>query len=300
MLALPFLLPQSLGNVTRMQQEEGYVYSPLVLAVAILWLTSEKERRGWRYLSLFSASLVAVYLGKSSLILAVAVLAALYIWRTARMRVALVIVLSAGLVVGAWGCRSLYASGRFTLGTSLDGLNLHKGNNERFLGDYPPPSEGGSIDHYDSELLSPEPCRDEWDCNDFHRAAALSFLRQHPSETATGWWRKFYVLTLSTKTYGSDLNTAKLSHIREIFTIAMAISRVLFWAAVVSALWLLGNKGRQARFLGVSFILIALALIAPYLVGFALTRHFSLLIFLAAELLGAALAHCDPTCVAAG
>ena len=71
------------------------------------------------------------------------------------------------------------------MGTSFDGINLHKGNNAGFLEHYPP-AHGDSMDWYDFELNRGLYFGDEWSFNDYHRRAALDYLRTHPRETLEG------------------------------------------------------------------------------------------------------------------
>ena len=82
------------------------------------------------------------------------------------------------------------------MGTSLDGLNLHKGNNAGFLEHYPPPY-GQSIDWYDLELSHGLHFNDEWSFSDYHWQAALDYMRTHPRETLHGDLRKLSALLLA-------------------------------------------------------------------------------------------------------
>ena len=112
----------------------------------------------------------------------------------------LVVVLVAVAPLG-WALHQHHASGRYSVGTSFDGINLHKGNNPQFLKHYPPP-HGDSMDRYDLELNRGIHFADEWSFNDYHQRAALDYLRAHPRETVQGDWRKLNVLFFSIEKHG--------------------------------------------------------------------------------------------------
>ena len=75
-----------------------------------------------------------------------------------------------GLVMLApvgWALHQHHASGRYSVGTSLDGINLHKANHAEFLQLYPP-AKGGTLDEHDKDLNAGMRFGDEWSFNDYH------------------------------------------------------------------------------------------------------------------------------------
>ncbi len=290
LLLVPFVLPQWLGNTIRMQQEEGFTYSLLALGFAILLFCSPEDRAKPLWLTLFCSCLAATYLSKSSMILVVAFLAVAYIYKLKSKLVVACVLLTLVIVPMAWGSYARLESGRFTVGTSYDGLNLHKGNNERFLEHYPPTAvlssqgivqvnEGGSLDPFDSELNPPVPCKGEWDCDLFHKQAGLSYIESHPLNTAIAAERKFDIFALSLKTYGSEISSKHVPHLREIFWVGLLLSRLLFWSAVATAIYCVARGSSRLRALSLLYLGTVLTVMAPYIIGFALTRHFSILLY---------------------
>jgi len=284
LLLAPFAIPASLADVANMLVEEGYSYSFLTLAAALLFFGqwNPPAPKAWAHALLFAIALDGLYLSKSAMLPAVIVLAAgfLLLQRRASPRL-LVIALVAAAPLG-WAVYQHHASGRYTIGTSLDGINLHKGNNAEFLANYPP-LPGDSLDHLDPALNHGLHFTDEWSFNNYHRQAALNYLRTHPRETLQGDARKLFVLFFSVQKYGS---TATHGAARWIEEIGMAVFRLMLWAAIgcsVSVLLRPANKASPAlRVCSGIFLALVAACAAPYLAGFAYTRHISILIYPAA------------------
>jgi hypothetical protein len=179
------------------------------------------------------------------------------------------------------------------VGTSFDGINLHKGNNAGFLEHYPPP-HGDSIDWYDFELNRGLHFGDEWSFNDYHRSAALDHLRTHPRQTLAGDWRKVNVLFFSVEKYGG---TASHGVMRMIENAGMVAFRLMLWTAMVSAIYLVfrarGVERRSLRVASGVFLAVVAACVLPYVAGFAYTRHVSVLIYPAALFLCRVLCEAD-------
>jgi hypothetical protein len=276
----PFAIPAFLADVANILVEEGYTYSFLAAAVALLFFgrTNTKPNH-WGRALLFALALAGLYLSKSSMLPAVIVLTAGFFllnrFTGPRLLVAL-LVLAAPL---GWAIHQHHASGRYSVSTSFDGINLHKGNNADFLAHYPPPL-GESLDRYDADLNRGMHFSDEWSFNDYHHQAALDFLRTHPQETLQGSARKFYVLFFSLEKYGS---TATHGVTRALETAGMALFRLLLWTAIGSAICaLVLAKQRFLRVESGIFLALVAACALPYLAGFASTRHSSVLIYPAA------------------
>jgi hypothetical protein len=290
LLVLPFFIPLWLGNTIRMQQEEGYSYSFLALLIAILYFSSHVEDAKLYWTGVFCVCLACLYLAKSSMLLAVCFLALCQLFKMPTKTSRIMVLLTVVLVPMGWGAYTKHASGRFTLGTSLDGLNLYKGNNDKFLERYPPAEEGQSLDPYDKELTPAFFCKDEWDCDSYHQRAAIAYVRHHPWETVVGAWRKFDVFALSLKTYGSEVPGKRA---RIVFRLGLFVARVLLWSGIITSILLCFSTTGQMRWMSVIFLGTTLAIMTPYIVGFALTRHFSILLYPAALLLAGAVIESD-------
>ena len=168
------------------------------------------------------------------------------------------------------------------MGTSLDGINLHKGNNAGFLEHYPSP-HGDSMDWYDFELNRGLHFGDEWSFNDYHERAALDYLRSHPRETLEGDVRKVNVLFFAIEKVGS---TASHGARKLVEDAGMVVFRLMLWAAILLAIYLVfrarGIGRRPLRMAAGVFLAVVAACSLPFLVGFAYTRHVSVLIYPAA------------------
>ncbi len=318
LLLIPFLLPPFLADVLNLQVEEGYSYSLCALAAALLFFGRSALRTvaheshflnpstgnaakdkvsasrstvsaggGFLFALLFALDLDALYLAKSSMILVVAVLtlAAVSMQRRLALRLLLLTLVAAAPI--GWAVHQHQASGRYSLGTSLDGINLHKANVGSFLSHYPPP-RGASLDQYDEDLNRGLTFGDEWSFNDYHQRAAISYLKAHPVETFQADLRKLSVLFLSLHKYGSNESHGFQQWLD---LIGLALFRLLFFAATLSSLRAFMPMRRSAtpsgrmlfrsppRAAAAIYLSLVAATAIPYLLGFAYTRHVSVLIY---------------------
>ncbi|NYF53248.1 hypothetical protein [Tunturiibacter gelidoferens] len=278
LLLIPFFIPAFLADVTNLQVDEGFSYSFLAMAAAMLFL-DWPGLRGVRGAVLFAAALDGLYLSKSGMLVAVLVLLVgfLALERQTKLRWLAVLLVAAAPL--GWALHQHHASGRFSVGTSFDGINLHKGNNAGFLQNYPP-THGDSLDWYDFELNRGMSFPDEWSFNDYHLRAALQYLQTHPRETLSGDRRKLRILFFSVEKYGSTA----IFGARQLIEIAgMLLFRLMFWIATVSAIVLLLRRrfedDRSLRVAAATFLALVVASTLPYLAGFAYTRHVSILIY---------------------
>ena len=282
LLLVPFGMTPLLADVVNMQVEEGYSYSFLALAAAILFFGMDVKggdpdrNSGIGRAALFAVAVAAIYLAKSSMMLAAAALTIAFVVRERRYGPrALVLLLVAAAPVG-WALHQHHASGRYSLGTSIDGINLRKGNNNAFLDRYPPPP-GDSLDRFDPTFNKGLHFSDEWSFNDFHEKAAIAYLRTHPQRTVVGGMRKFDVLFVSIRKIGSSGSPGVMLAVE---TAGLVLFRVLLWTAIgcaVLGLWQRRRFGWATA--GRIFLLLLAVCSAPYLIGFGYTRHASILIY---------------------
>lgn len=276
LLFAPFVITAFLASMINLAAEEGYSYSFLALAVAILLFAEELNLP---LTLLFAITLDCLYLSKSAMVPAVIVLLIGYLLMQRRSGLRLLAVLLVVAAPAGWAVYQHHASGRYTLGTSLDGINLHKGNNAAFLEHYPPPP-GDTLDQFDQNLNRGQHFTDEWSFNDYHRDAAISFAARHPGETIRGDLRKLYVLLLSAEKVGSSRVTGA-TLIWE--TASLVLFRMMLWAAIAGAFYTVfrpaGEHDQSLRLVGGIFLALVAACALPYVTGFAFTRHASILIY---------------------
>ena len=287
----PFAIVPFLADVSNMLVDEGYSYSFLAVAVALLLFFPNRAPAEWpgaivRGL-LFAFAVDGLYLSKSGMLPAVLVLLAgfLLLERRSSLRV-LVLLLVAAAPLG-WALHQRHASGRYSFGTSFDGINLHKGNNDAFLQNYPP-RQGDSLDWYDFVLNRGQQFDNEWSFNDFHQHAALAYLRTHPRQTVRGDLRKLDILFFSCVKCGSTASHGAMKLFEEA---GLLLFRLMLWTAIFSAIYLLfcSHQHRAARpwrtirsqltVQSAIFLATVAACTLPFLAGFAYTRHVSILIY---------------------
>ncbi len=269
LLFVSLILPTQLIDVINMQVEEGYSFCLLTYALAALLFGIRQQVVPWTTTIFFALSVLALYLTKSSMIAAVAflVFAFCLLARDTRKRIAVLLIALCGPF--GWGMYTLRATGHFSVGTSLDGINLHKGNYAQFLDHYPP-APGSGLDQYDQALSKDKYFSSEWTFNTYHMHAAEAYMRSHPGRTMTADLRKSDVFFLSLRKIGSANYSGWLGRITDV---SMLLFRLLFWGACALAIWLLVRGPGNARWSAVVYLGTVCAVAAPYLAGFALTRH---------------------------
>lgn len=288
------LLPPALDLVVNLNFEEAYFYGAFTLSVALLLFPGIFQSHPRQWAVAMWLALTVCYLTKSSMLLPVgfmAVAAFVYMLRFApRPGLAFMFLFVFACVPLLWGCRQQQASGRFTTGTSLDGVNLYKGNNAFFLDHYPA-FRGASLDPDEAALFADHvSLTDEWDQNSFGFASARTYIRTHPATTVQADLRKASVFFLGVqRDTGEEEHTSLLE---DAFTAGMILFRILLFAASGLALRRVLVAG-QGRFAALAFLGITACAAAPYVAGFALTRHATVLIFPCAVYLCRAL--CDST-----
>ncbi|GAC1363778.1 MAG: hypothetical protein NVSMB3_12260 [Acidobacteriaceae bacterium] len=279
LLLAPFGMTSFLADVVNLQVEEGYTYAFMALAVAILLFRTGRSgwlrKDGWGEAAVFGVAVAGLYLSKSSMAAAAAVLTIGYVRRARGNGVR---VLAAGLALAApvgWALYQHHATGRYSLGTSLDGFNLRKGNDASFLARYPPPA-GGTLDEFDNELNAGVVFPDEWRFNDFHERAAVAFMHLHPGATARGEVRKLELILFSVRKYGSGESQGLLLGLE---LTGMVVFRLIFWTVMGVCVIAVVRDWQGFREDGAIFLLLVSAVALPYVVGFGYTRHVSVLIY---------------------
>ena len=268
LLLVPFFSLGFLADVVNTQVEEAYAYSFLALCFAIA-LFGDRPLRHLSTLLLAAFALGFLFLTKSSTLPMVIVIAAgLLLTKAPLFNRAVFAALVCAFPL-CWGLYQHHASGHFTLGTSVDGINLHKGNHPGFLSRYPP-SPGTSLDNFDWELNRGKVFADEWSYDSFHKQAAISFILQHPGLTARADVTKARVFLFSLTKYGSS-KTSGMHGILE--SAGILLFRIALWTAMLAGALTFSSRFKEKRFAGALFLAVVAACAAPFIAGFAYTRH---------------------------
>ena len=299
LLLLAIFLPPTLDLSANLNFEEAYFYGWFALATGLLFFPELSVRRPRLWVAVVCLGAVFCYLTKSSLLLAASFLVAAAAFYTARClrrtRLAIALICAFASAPLLWGAWQHHASGRFTLGTSLDGVNLYKGNNPLFLGHYPA-FRGASVDLDEAALFAGHVSEtEEWDENDFGLASARAYVRTHPTQTLEAVLRKASVFFLGVERNAAD--EAYNAVLELAFTAGLVLFRIMLLAAIALALRQFFSRSAD-RFPTVVFLGTVACIAAPYIAGFALTRHATVLILPAAAYLCRLLLHEPSGCFA--
>ncbi len=274
LLAVPMLCLNFLVTVTSMEVEEGYTFGLLALALVLVMVPM---RRSMRWAMGVSGVLVLLYLIKSSMMFAALPILAAAIWqaRTTAMRAVMLLVCLCAPV--GWAAYQMHASGKASVGTSLDGMNFHKGNREGFLLIYP--TTNAAFDVLDSQLNVGQRFSGEWDFDRYHKVQGRLFLMAHPAETAEAEGKKFSMMYLTLHGYTKTRMGRGASLLA---TLGMVLFRLLLWSSIAFAMLAVGTGRFGGRFVGAVYLLFLAAYSFPYLVGFGFVRHAIVLCYPAA------------------
>jgi hypothetical protein len=272
------LLPVVLVNLATMTAEEGYIASPIALATTMLlfprsWVPGARDGRAILPGLLFGILIASIYLSKSSmLLLAVVLLPAL--WVVSRnLRLAGFAAIPLGLAILCWGAWTAADGGRFSFGTSLDGYNLHKGNNPTFLEHYPPPPNM-NIDPFYADIGLGHHYTSESDFDAGQKREAIRYMKAHPGATIVAMGRKVRVLLFSLKKVGPGAVRSPMIEWTE--RVSRVIAQLVLWTALFLAGWQC-IRWKPSSLAAAVFLLVIATVCFPYVVGFALSRHSSIL-----------------------
>jgi len=279
LLIYPFFNTQFLSDVVNLPVEEDYLYSFLALALAVVlfpapkgsWLRSHPIAEGL----LAGFAVGSLYLSKSSMILAAAVLLLAYVFRTRESAARVIAVCLALCFPLGWAAYQHHSSGRYTLGTSYDGINFHKGNNPIFVSIYPIPPDI-TLDSYDPQLNVGKWFPDEWAFNDYHQHEAIAFIKAHPRQILRVDENKLAIIFFSLKKQGATRSHGMALRLEQV---GMLLFRLTFWASILLSVVALFLRWPALRWDGLCFLALVAAVALPYVVGFPFTRHFAVLIY---------------------
>jgi hypothetical protein len=292
-LAGVFAGPQFMLHSFAPMYEEGFLIQLLGVS-AIIQLVFALGRQDvlprWAGLPAYIAVTAAIYLLKSSMIFLVAwniafLIAFMPLWK--RARIASVVLLCLPPLL--WGAAVAHETGRFTLGTSIDGLNLLKGNNPATLDFYPPYTLDillgeGRVDLGGNTVAQFNPATvdarfvagawiDEWQLDDAYQAIALSWMAHHSGEELQLAVRKLAVFFFDVRNTPIGATNSKPPGAALTIGIAwMVVMRIVLWAAIagaVAALW----RGTFLKPVAICFLAFLVCYAAPCIIGYAFERH---------------------------
>ena len=288
-----FAGPQLVLHSVSPYYEEGFII-PLLGILFIIQLAyalgREAELPRWGRLPAYIAVSAALYLLKSTLLLVLAwnllFLLAFVRLGAARKTIAVVLLSAAPLL---WGAVVDHVTGRFTLGTSIDGLNLLRGNNpaalalyprytvDRTVGDGVVEIGGAKVAQFDPATIDPRfaanQWHSEWEINDGYRDVALEWMSSHIGDvlrlTARRLWVFFAEIRNTPIVPGAPKPAGTILAIGMGW---MAAMRLVMWGAIVAALEGLRHEGPQ-RHAAIAFFGLFAAYAAPFILAYTMERH---------------------------
>lgn len=231
----------------------------------------------WRWLILAAALNAALFLTTSSTALPAISLCTAYFFLTQNTKVLLLFGGLLGLSMFGWGLFTLAQTGRFSLGTSLDGFTLSKGNNEYTLHLYDSGDNLDSLDDWLWKLPASEgrPAGNEWAYDDYFTRRALTYARNNPLDELQLLQvraSRFYLGIRST--IGGQLPRPASDVLGWFSTLYLLIFRVMLWGCLIYSLIPIGLLGPRAIRRGSQPVLVPAAYLAfvllysvPYLAG---------------------------------
>jgi hypothetical protein len=273
LMLLPLFIPGFLLLATGLQFEEAYLYSFLACALAMFFYFRSKLMPNWLAVLLFAISVDLTYLSKSSMrAVCFALVAAMSLQVRSTSLRALVVALTMIAPLG-WGTYTYQATGRFSISSSLDGFNLHLGNFPGFLAVYPP-ADNGYMDQFHPLITPKVPLfHTEWEDNDYHAKLGVAFL-QNRQAVIKGIFIKAYYYFLSLRDIGSYHQDDVYSRMD---VVNMLLLRLLMLSSIAFAVWNIIK--RRCVYGSVVYLLFVAGTAAPFIVGYAYTRHILPLIF---------------------
>ena len=293
--------PDLIKHMTAVHYEEGYLIEiqAITLVTTLMLVLKPQDEIGWRDALLPVAFASLAYLLKSSQILvwAVVVLTVCGLALRAKRRILVAGALAFALIAPvSWLAHNVATGYRASVMSSYDGENMFRGWNAHTLDLYP-------ACHLDTLFVALRTCEgqpvelpheigraaysDEWAWNDGYKARAMTWIRDNPQAAARTLAVKAATFFLAPRLVPyllmDETSETRRRPAEEFLSAAwIVLGRVLELAALALSFWLVVRGEGRARLVGfVSFGLL-MAYAAPYVLGFATERHFSLFILLCA------------------
>jgi hypothetical protein len=269
--------------------EEGYLIHFLaLLASSLLFFDDLELHTRWARLTPLALLNAGLFLTKSSMLAVSLVLCLAFYLRSERdARVLALFLATLTCALAVWGTMNWIHSSHWTISSSWNGWNLFKGNNPHALRLYP----SYCLDILDNSGLipaAPTTYLNEWAANQAYLAKAVHYIKAQPVETLALVCRKTWVLFFEIRKIpiSYSLNQAPLPSLPDLLsTPHLLVFRILLLIAVGRALWSLKEIALRRRPVAqgavlnaAGFLALVLAYAAPYVIGFAYTRHVSPLV----------------------
>jgi hypothetical protein len=226
-LAAGYLLtfPQLARHGFALVPEEGY----LIALTGFVFAGLLRTRRGAPAPSMapYALALGLMVMTKSGALLVSFALAALFVWRSRRLVIALTFGIALAIATLGVGANNARASGHFAVTSSLDGYNFWKGNNERTLEYFP----SRSLDGLSDAAPAPRLGEDEWAWNRRCFEEGLRFNRDRPREALRIFgWRLYQVFfSISAE---EPVVASRRTWLRTLGVPHMIVFRFLLWACI--------------------------------------------------------------------
>ena len=264
---LLLLAPYNLSIAGWVDVEEGFLFALIALAFSLL-LTL----KGPLSALALGLSLAATYLTKSSM-LPLCVVASIWIvikyWTNPRLVVIPIVTL--GLAMIGWGVYVQEVSGVFAFGadeSSWNGWNFYKGNNPYAYSLYPRVSLDVLDDQRSGQKLLPSfQVHSEWELSHAQSLLARRYIRENPSEILKIDLKKLFVACCDV----DESPEAIAGYTRRGIVLSNVISHLTL--ACVFALLAANVVHRRVSEAEILAVLLTVAYVLPYFVGFLYMRH---------------------------
>ena len=260
--------------------EEGYLIPLLpLLFLGLLLLDRTKREPNWPAFLLLATMNAGLFLMKSSMLYLSLAFGLAFGLHTRRWRV---LGLFLGLTLLAallWGMLNLQHSGRFTVGSSYDGINFYKGNNPLAASMYPPYNLD-AIPLDDLQKTAPTPLN-EWTLNKHATTQAIQFIQTHSLDALQLFIGRLFIVFFEVRRTpiwpGEEQIAAPIQWVGILYMLAFRVAffGVIGYAAVSLARRrrFLAKDARKELWLFICFLALVLMYTGPYLAGFAYERH---------------------------
>jgi hypothetical protein len=266
-VSLLLLAPYEVSVAGWVEVEEGFLFTLIALLFSLL-LTLEGP------LSALATGLViaAIYLTKSSMLpLCVAVSIWIVIKHRWNLRIVVIPLVSLALAMLGWGIYVQAVSGVFAFGadeSSWNGWNFYKGNNPYAYSIYPRISlDRLDRDDHAHRLLPFVPVHDEWELSRAQSALALKYIRENPGGVLKMDLKKLFIACCDLKE-SPEMNEG---HTRGGIILSGVVNHLAL--ACVLVVMIANVRRRQVSQAEILTVLITIAYLLPYFVGFLYMRH---------------------------
>jgi hypothetical protein len=292
-LVAVFAGPQFMLHSFSPYYEEGFLI-PLLGVLFIIQLAYAQGRQdelpGWARLPAYIGVSAALYLLKSTMILVLA-WNILFVLGFVRMSASKKMTAVAALCLAPllWGAVVDHVTGRFMVGTSIDGLNLLRGNNpaalelyprytvDHTIGDGQVEIDGREVPQFDPATIDPRfvsnPWRSEWEIDGAYRDVALQWAATHIGDVLRLTMRRLEVFFIDIRNSPVVPGYAKPPFaVLALGMTWMVAMRLVMWGAILGAFDALrrGSDGMRAA---ICFLGLLAAYAVPFIVAYTMERH---------------------------